>query len=73
MLDLRVGKISLSGEDSVRFINALFKPTFEEAMQHDKHIEAINENVFVSRSDEGFDVNVTDLDLSFLDDIVPHN
>lgn len=62
-------RISLSGEDSVRFVNSLFRPTIEEAMRHDSYINAINKNIVIRHSDEGFEVNVTDLDLSFLDGI----
>ena len=70
MVDLRVGRISLSGEDSVRFVNSLFRPTLEEAMRHDSYINDINKNIVIRHSDEGFEANVADLDLSFLDDVI---
>ena len=62
-------RISLSGEDSIRFVNSLFRPTIEEAMRHNNYINDINKNIVIRHSDEGFEVDVADLDLSFLDGI----
>ena len=38
---MKVGKISLSGEDAVGFVNSLLRPTAEEAAQHNRHLDAV--------------------------------
>ena len=70
MMNSSVGMISLSGESSVRFVNSLFRPSLEEAKRHDSCIDAINANIVIVYTDEGFEADIADLDLSFLDKIM---
>ena len=63
---MKVGKISLSGEDAVGFVNSLLRPTAEEAAQHNRHLDAVTENVRIRRNKDGFHAEIADLDLSFL-------
>ena len=55
-----VGTIRLSGDDSINFINTLYRP------QHNEVLDEINSTVTIERTDEGFEANIIDLDLSFL-------
>jgi hypothetical protein len=55
-----VGTIRLSGDDSINFINTLYRP------QHNEVLDEINSTVTIKRTDEGFEANIIDLDLSFL-------
>ncbi len=66
-----VRTIRLSGEDAISFANSLFRPTREEIKHHREHINRINENVSIRRKTDGFEAEIEDLDLSFLD--IPFN
>ena len=62
-----VGKITLSGEDSINFINALFRPTQEQIENNKKKLERINENIKIRNNTKYFETEINDLDLSFLE------
>lgn len=63
-----VGTIKLSKEDTLNFVNSLFKPTKKEIENHNRFLEHINNNVIISRNEQGFDAEIADLDLTFLDE-----
>lgn len=62
-----VKTISLSKEDSIQFINSLLKPSFKDAILHNNHIDNINKNIIIHYNDEGFEADINNLDLSFID------
>lgn len=61
--------IRLSGEDAISFANSLFRPTREEIEHHNELIRRIDENIKIERCSDGFEAEIADLDLSFLDEI----
>lgn len=68
MSSIGMGTIVLSGQDSIAFANSLFRPTREEVEENRRHIEYINNNISVTQLEDGFKVEIADLDLSFLND-----
>lgn len=60
--------IRLSGMDAINFANSLFRPTNEDLEKNKRAINDINEKIKVQECAYGFRVEITDLDLSFLDD-----
>ena len=67
MREDRIGTLRLKGEDAVYFINAFFNPSAEEIADHEARIDRINSSISVSRNRLGFEAEVDELDLSFLD------
>ena len=65
---MRIKKICLSGEDSVVFVNSLFRPPLEAVRRHDSCVDAINKNIIINYGPEGLEANIADLDLSFLNE-----
>ena len=63
----RVGAIHLSGEDANTFVRSLFMPTTEEIATRNQYINEVNESILIADIDHGFEANIDDLDLSFLD------
>ncbi|MCI6499328.1 MAG: hypothetical protein MSA21_10660 [Lachnospiraceae bacterium] len=61
--------IRLSGEDAIFFANSLFRPTREEIEHYNELIRRIDENIKIERCSDGFEAEIADLDLSFLDEI----
>ena len=64
----QTGTIRLSGDASVSFANALFRPTREAVQRHNRILDQISRDVVIHRNEEGFTAECADLDLSFLDD-----
>lgn len=64
-----VETIRLSGEDAISFANSLFRPTQAQIDYNNRILEHINENVTITRNLHGFEADISDLDLSFLDEI----
>lgn len=67
MNDQVVSTIRLSGQDAIKFANSLFRPTPDEIKDRSRYIDHINENIKIKRNDGGFEAEIADLDLSFLD------
>lgn len=65
--------IRLSGEDAISFANSLFRPTREEIEHHNELIRRIDEKIKIERCLHGFEAEIADLDLSFLDEISSEN
>lgn len=62
--------IRLSGEDAISFANSLFRlTTREETEHHNELIRRIDENIKIEKCSDGFEAEIADLDLSFLDEI----
>lgn len=61
--------IRLSGMEAINFANSLFRPTNEDLEKNKRVINKINEKIKVQEYAYGFKVEITDLDLSFLNDI----
>lgn len=68
-----IGTIRLSGEASINFVNALFRPSREIIENHNKILDEIDSEVVIRRIDDGFEADIKDLDLSFLQDIEINN
>ena len=64
-----VETIHLSGADAVEFANSLFRPTREIIADNRQKWNEIDKNVAIKRKNNGFEVEIADLDLSFLDNI----
>ena len=64
-----IESIRLSGMDAIDFANSLFRPTNEILERNQRIMHDISENIKVQECAYGFDAEVADLDLSFLDDI----
>lgn len=62
------GTIHLTGEDARIFAGLLYHPSPEEIERSDRIFQRIEETVRITgRHENGFTVEVKDLDLSFLD------
>ena len=64
-------EIRLNGEDSVRFVEALLRPELGVIDENTKVMERIDRDVILQETDNGFNAQIKNLDLSFLDDIEP--
>ena len=67
-MDAFVKRIVLRGEDSIAFANSLFNPTKDEVEHFRNHLDAIDEQVTLRRTENGFEAEVLGLDLSDLHD-----
>ena len=63
-----VETIRLSGEEAISFAHSLFRPTQAEINHNNSILERINENVSITRNLHDFEADISDLDLSFLDE-----
>lgn len=67
MMNDRMDKtIRLSGKDAIDFANSLFRPSIDEIEDRRRVLESINESITISRTVDGYEAEVADLDLSFL-------
>ncbi len=64
------GSIVLSGADAGNFAHALFNPTLEDIKENRQHVDYINNNISITPLDNGFRAEITNLDLSFLDEVI---
>lgn len=62
-----IGTIKLSGQDARIFAMSLYRPSREEVLRRNQYLDEINESIIISRKDDGFQADIADLDLSFLD------
>lgn len=67
MREQRVGTIYLSGEEALSFANSLFRPTKEAVEVHDARMSRIEDSVVIHQNENGFSAEISDLDLSFMD------
>lgn len=61
------GTIVLSGEDSIRFADAIFRLPVDT--EHNRYIDAINRNVTITYGGEEFEADIADLELDFIEGI----
>lgn len=72
IMNNKVNTLQLYGEDAYNFACSLFRPS-KEAMERIKSsADAVN-NIVINRLDNGFEAEIEDLDLSFLDEILNEN
>ena len=64
----RVGDIVLHGNDAIRFAYMLYHPTEEELLYNRSVLERIDNNITIMERDNGYDAEIKDLDLSFLEE-----
>jgi hypothetical protein len=64
----RIGTLHLTGEDAVRFVHSFFCPSADEINEREAIRTRRNENVCLRRNENGFSAEISDLDLSFLDE-----
>lgn len=68
MENYRVGTMKICGDDAVRLKKLLFNPTEEFIKQHSDYMEKLNDSITIKKHDNGFEAEVKDLDLSFLNE-----
>lgn len=62
-----VGTIRLSGEESINLVNALFRPSQEMIENRNRILDNIDSTIVIRRNRDGFEADIDDLDLSFLE------
>lgn len=62
-----IGTIKLSGQNARIFVMSLYRPSRGEVLRRNQYLDEINESITISREDDGFQADIADLDLSFLD------
>lgn len=67
MADQMIGTIKLSGQDARMFAMSLYRPIPEEIIWRNSYLDEINKNITITREEDGFQADIADLDLSFLD------
>lgn len=60
--------VRLTGEDAVNFANSIFRPTKEHMEDCHSRWNNIENGVHLRRTSDGYEADIDDLDLSFLDD-----
>lgn len=68
-----VGAIKLSGRDSLNFVNALFRPSIDEIKEHINYINDIDNNIVIRKNKNGFEAEIENLDMSFMDNDIIDN
>lgn len=68
MNEERVGDIVLHGNDAIRLAYMLYRPTEEELLYNRSVLERIDNNITITERDNGYDAEIKDLDLSFLEE-----
>ena len=64
----RVGDIVLDFNDAKRLRNMLYHPTEEELLYNRSVLERIDNNITITERDNGYDAEIKDLDLNFLEE-----
>lgn len=64
----RVGDIVLHGDDAIRLAYMLYRPTEAELLSNKSILERIDNNIAITETDNGYDAEIKDLDLSFLEE-----
>ena len=65
----RIEPICLKGMDAVNFIRTLYFPSEKERFEYEKRREDLNNSISIRYYENGFEAEVKDLDLSFLQEI----
>ncbi len=68
IMNNKVGTLQLHGEDAYNFAHSLFRPS-KETIERIKNSHIAIDNIAISRSDNGFEAEIEELDLSFLDGV----
>ena len=63
-----VEDIILCGDDATRFADMLYRPTREELLHNKSIMEQIDHNITITEKDNGYDAEIENLDLSFLEE-----
>lgn len=63
-----VEDIILCGEEAIRFANILYRPTMEELFYNKSIMERIDHNITIMEKENGYDAEIEDLDLGFLEE-----
>lgn len=64
----RVGDIVLHGDDAIRLAYMLYRPMQEALLYNKSILERIDNNITITERDNGYDAEIEDLDLSFLEE-----
>lgn len=70
MRNQMIGAIKLSGRDAKKFAMSLYRPTREEIVFRNHYLDEINKKITIKKEENGFQAQIADLDLSFLDEQV---
>ena len=68
IMNNKVSTLQLNGEDAYNFAHSLFRPS-KETIERIKNSHIAIDNIVISRSDNGFEAEIEELDLSFLDEV----
>ena len=63
-----VEDIILCVEEAIRFANILYRPTREELFYNKSIMEQIDHNITIMEKENGYDAEIEDLDLGFLEE-----
>lgn len=67
MINQMIGTIKLSGQDARTFAMSLYRPIPEEVIRRNSYLDEINKSITITREEDGFQADIADLDLSFLE------
>ena len=62
------GNIKLCGSDAIHFANMFYRPTKEELLYNKTILEQIDKKIKINEIDNGYEAEIEDLDLSFLEE-----
>lgn len=62
----RIGNLRLKGEDAKYFINSFFYPTEFEIAEQNERRNSLNKEIDFTKTQNGYEAEIEDLDLSFL-------
>ena len=68
-----VEDIILCGDEAIRFANILYRPTREELFYNKSIMEQIDHNITIMEKENGYDAEIEDLDLDFLEETSKNN
>ena len=68
IMNNKVSTLQLNGEDAYNFAHSLFRPS-KETIERIKNSHIAIDNIVISRSDNGCEAEIEELDLSFLDEV----
>lgn len=63
-----VKDIILCGDGAIRFANMLYRPTEDDLLHNKSIMEQIDHNITITETDNGYDAEIKDLDLDFLEE-----
>ena len=68
-----VEDIILCGDEAIRFANILYRPTRDELFFNKSFMEQIDHNITIMEKENGYDAEIEDLDLGFLEETSKNN